>query len=290
MILYVALQIAFTGVVPPAHLNNGWAGVTESAPGGPFAAIAILLGLHWLAVVLYADAVMSPSGTALAFIATTARLNYSLARSKQAPAQFERLNRHRVPAWSLIFNFFVGVLFVLPLPGWNEIVGYVTTTSVLSFAFGPISLVVLRRQDPHRSRPFRIPASTVFSATTLILIGFIVYWTGWETNWKIFLLALVGVVIFAVFRLRGLGRDEPLQLAAAAWVLPYYLGLAAISWLGNYGGGLGVLPSGIDMALIAVLSLAILWLAVKLRLASEVISRLIATAREEMEGAAPQRS
>jgi amino acid transporter len=232
---------------------------------------------------------MSPSGTALAFIATTARLNYSLARSKQAPAQFERLNRHRVPAWSLIFNFFVGVLFVLPLPGWNEIVGYVTTTSVLSFAFGPISLVVLRRQDPHRPRPFRIPASTVFSATTLILIGFIVYWTGWETNWKIFLLALVGVVIFAVFRLRGLGRDEPLQLAAAAWVLPYYLGLAAISWLGNFGGGLGVLPSGIDMALIAVLSLAILWLAVKLRLAPEVISRLIATAREEMEGAAPQR-
>jgi amino acid transporter len=290
MILYLALQIAFIGVVPPAHLSNGWAGVTESAAGGPFAAIAILLGLHWLAVVLYADAIMSPSGTALAFMATTARLNYSLARAKQAPARFERLNRHQVPAWGLLFNFVVGVMFVLPLPGWNEIVGFITTTSVLSFAFGPISLVVLRRQDPHRPRPFRIPAATVFSATTLILIGFIVYWTGWQTNWKIFLLALVGVVIFAISRLTGLGRDEPLQLRAAAWVLPYYVGLAAVSCLGNYGGGLGVLPSGIDMAIIAVFSLAILWLAVKLRLAPEVATRLVATAREEMEGATPRRS
>lgn len=283
MILYIALQVAFIGVVPPAHLSNGWAGVTESAAGGPFAAIAVLLGLHWLAMVLYADAIISPSGTGLAFMATTARLNYSMARVNQAPPSFARLNRHRVPAWSLAFNFLVGMLFVLPLPGWNEIVAFVTTTAVLSFAFGPISLVVLRYQSPDWPRPFRIPAAAVFSATTFILIGFIVYWTGWETNAKIFLLALVGLVIFAALRLTGLGRDQPLQLRAAAWVLPYYAGLAAVSYLGNYGGGLGVLPHGIDMAIIALLSLFILWLAVRQRLAPEIVTGLIATARAEME-------
>lgn len=282
LILYLALQIAFIGVVPPAHLSNGWAGVTESAAGGPFAAVAIILGLHWLAIVLYADAIISPAGTILAFMATTARLNYSMARARQVPAQFERLNRQRVPAWSLVFNFLVGVLFVLPLPGWNEIVGFITTSSVLSFAFGPISLVVLRRQDPQRKRPFRIPAATFFSATTLVLIGFIVYWTGWETNWKIFLLALAGLFLFATFRLAGLGREQPLQLAASAWVPPYYIGLATVSYLGNYGGGREVLPPGLDLALIAVISLATLWLAVKLRLAPEVVGRLIATARSEM--------
>lgn len=290
MILYLALQIAFIGVVPTSHLSNGWSGVTESAAGGPFAAISLLLGLQWLAVVLYADAIMSPSGTALAFMATSARLNYSLARAKQAPAEFEQLNRYRVPVWSLVFNLFFGVLFVLPLPGWNEIVGFVTTTAVLSFAFGPVSLVALRYQEPDRPRPFRIPAATAFSAITFILIGFIVYWTGWETNWKIFLLALVGVVIFAAFRLAGLGGDEPLQLAPAAWVLPYYAGLATVSYLGSYGGGLGVLPTGVDMAIIAVLSLAVLWLAVKLRLAPGTVIRLIATARDEMQGVDPQPS
>lgn len=39
----------------------------------PFADIAILLGMNWLAILLYMDAFVSPFGTGVAFVATASR-------------------------------------------------------------------------------------------------------------------------------------------------------------------------------------------------------------------------
>ena len=281
IILYVLLQVAFIGAIPPAHLSNGWAGITETAAGGPFAAFAALLGLQWLAFLLYADAMVSPGGTGLAFVASTARLNYSMAKSGQAPEFLARLNRFQVPGWSLLFNFLVGIVVVLPLPGWNQLVEFISTSAVLSFAFGPVALVVLRAERPDDARPFRLPMPTVLSAAAFVLVGFIVYWTGWETNWKIFLVALAGLFLLLLFRRTQKRRGEALELKASAWLWPYYLGLAALSYLGNYGGGLEVVPDGLDLAILTVFSLAIFWLALKLRLPRDKITRLMASAQEE---------
>jgi amino acid transporter len=285
LILYILLQVAFIGALPASHLENGWAGITETVAGGPFAAFATLLGLHWLATILYTDAVISPAGSSLSIMASTARLNYSMARVGQAPAIFQTLNRFQVPTWSIVFNFGVGVVMVLPLPGWSELVGLITTAAVLSFAFGPISLVILRQQDPTRRRPFRIPAATLISSLAFILIGFIVYWTGWQSNWKILLIAVAGVFVLAGMRLTGRGTDEPLRLGPTAWLFPYYVGLAAISYLGNYGGGLEIIPDGVDLAILAVFSLAIFWMAVRMKLAPAETLRLMASSNDEVDSA-----
>jgi amino acid transporter len=282
IVLYILLQVAFIGAVSPSHLENGWKGITETAPGGPFAAFAALLGLTWLATLLYADAIVSPGGTGLSVIASTARLNYAMGRSGQIPALFARLNRYQVPAWSLAFNFVVGLLVVLPLPGWNQIVQFISTAGVLSFGFGPIALLVFRLEDPARPRPFRIPVATPFATVGFILVGFVVYWAGWETNWKILLVALAGLAIMVATRLAKPGSGGPLYLRASAWMWPYFIGTGLISYLGNYGNGLGVIPAGIDMLVVAVFSLAVLWLALRLRLDGGAIDTLTKPVRAEL--------
>ena len=40
----------------------------------PFADMAILLGLNWLAILLYMEAVVSPFGTGVSFVAVTGRV------------------------------------------------------------------------------------------------------------------------------------------------------------------------------------------------------------------------
>ncbi|NMG73045.1 APC family permease, partial [Parazoarcus communis] len=73
-VIYVALQVAFLGAVPPESLVNGWHGIDYHSP---FAQLAIALNLNWLAIVLYIDAFVSPSGTGSTYMATTTRMIYA---------------------------------------------------------------------------------------------------------------------------------------------------------------------------------------------------------------------
>jgi amino acid transporter len=274
LIVYILLQVAFIGVLPVDHLKNGWHNISENVPGGPFAAFAGILGLQWLALTLYTDSIISPSGTALAYTGATARINYAMSRNGQFPRLFETLNRFKVPIWGLLFNFFVGMLLFLPFPGWSELVGFISSTAVLSFAFGPVSLAALRYQLPNSDRPFRLPWGVPFSAISFVLVGFIVYWTGWEINWKVFLATAVGL-IYLLFRDLGQLSSASLNLRESAWIWPYFTGLGTISYLGSYGGGISVIPHGLDLTIIAVFSMAIFALAVKLRLDNKEVRRLV---------------
>ena len=279
VVLYLMLQVAFIGVIPPSLLKHGWHGISETTPGGPFAGFATMLGLQWLAIALYFDAVISPSGTGLAGTAATSRINYAMAKNGQFPAVFQRVNRFQVPAWSLVFNFLVGMLLFLPFPGWAELVGFISSAVVLSLAFGPVSLAALRLQLPDLKRPFRVPYATVYSAICFVFVGYVVYWTGWETNWKVLLSAFIGLLFLALGRARRRAK-EPLHLRASGWIWPYLGGLGLISYAGSYGHGIGILPHGVDMVVITLFSLAIFALSVKLRLSAQEVERLLADEEE----------
>jgi len=275
LIIYLLLQVALIGAIPPQHLVHGWGHVVAHFTAGPFAGLALLLGLQWAAILIYVDAFISPGGTALAFVGSSSRINYSLARTGLLPAFFAKLNRFRVPAWSMIINSAIGIAILAPLPGWPQLASFISSAAVLSLAIGPVALITLRRQAADYHRPFRIPWATPFAAFAFILVGFIVYWSGWSTNWKTLLIALVGLIYFLLRRaLRG--AEEPAYFVAASWLIVYYAMLAVVSWLGNFGGGLGIIPEGIDMAIIAVLSLLIFALALRLQLPRDVVRKLIA--------------
>ncbi len=279
LFIYILLQVAFIGVIPPDHLANGWHQISEKVPGGPFAGFATALGLTWLAMALYVDAVISPSGTGLAFTRATARINYAMSRNKQFPTVFERLNRSNVPVWSLLFNLAVGMIMFLPFPGWAELVGFISSAMILSLAFGPVALAALRYQVPDLERPFRVPVPIVYSAICFVLAGYVVYWTGWETNWKVLLAALVGLIFLALGRGSGKGR-EPLDFRESAWVWPYLLGIGLISYTGNYGHGLGILAHGVDLIVMALFSLVIFVFALRLRLPYQQVRQSVANERE----------
>src|SRR5438067_4061077 len=60
IIIYIGLQVAYILALDPASISNGWSAVTFAGKGahfGPFAALATGLGLGWLAILLYSDAI-----------------------------------------------------------------------------------------------------------------------------------------------------------------------------------------------------------------------------------------
>ena len=236
-VIYVLLQIAFIAALDPGQLRHGWANLSGSlAQGfGPLAFIASAIGLGWLATLLYIDAIISPGDTGLIYTTVTGRLSYAMARNRNAPAVLARVSERGVPMVSLFLAFVVGLIMFLPFPSWQQLVSFITSATVLSFGSGPLVLAAMRRQLPDRTRPFRVPFGDVVPFLAFYASNLVVYWAGWDTNWKLFAAVGLGFVLLAIFWVtRAIPRHRMDWLAGAVWALPWLGGLCLISYLGDY--------------------------------------------------------
>ena len=276
MVIYILLQIAFIGALGKGDLKHGWAALSFTNDFGPLAAISTAIGLGWLATVLYVDAVISPGDTGLIYSAVTARLGYTMARNGNAPAAVAKLSNRGVPWVSMIITFIVAAFMLLPFPSWQQLVGLVTSATVMSFGSGPLAHAALRRELPDQERPFRLWGGDVIPLLAFYSANMIIYWTGWTTNWKFFVIILFGYVLMAVFGVTGQLKYAMDWKAGASWVLPWLIGMALISYLGDLDGGRGVF-SGIlaGFAVNLVWSVVIYIVAVKVRLPGTRVRQII---------------
>ena len=59
-VIYVLLQVVFLAALPASQIGHTWASSPFTTLSGPFAQLATLVGVGWLATILYIDAVISP--------------------------------------------------------------------------------------------------------------------------------------------------------------------------------------------------------------------------------------
>ncbi|MGH3492632.1 MAG: APC family permease, partial [Sciscionella sp.] len=292
-IIYIALQIAFIGAVPLDSITKGgWANIGQnftSASGtaglfGPLAAIASVLGIGWLAVLLYIDAVVSPADTGLIYTGVTARLSYAMGRNRNAPTGLSKVTEGGVPWVSLILAFVVGLIFFLPFPSWQKLVGFVTSATVLSFGAGPVVLLAMRKQLPRFPRPFRLGGGWVLAFLAMWASNLIVYWTGWETDWKLYLAIVLGFILLGINQLVSRGRTPQLDFKHGWWVLPWFAGLTIISFLGSYGqaakptesaGNLNIINFNYGLLATFLLSVLVIWLGYTCRMPAERVEQQV---------------
>jgi amino acid transporter len=246
---------------------------SNKASFGPLAVTASVLGVSWLAVLLYIDAIVSPGDTGLIYTGVAARLSYAMGRNRNAPAWLSWVNNSGVPWISLLVSFVIGCVFFLPFPGWQSLVQFVTNTTVLSFGMGPLVLVALRKQLPGFPRAFRLRGAWVIASLALLSSNLIVFWSGWSTNWKMFVAILIGFVLLGLQQALS-HNTVPLDFSHGWWLIIWFAGLALISWLGPYydpsntsktGDNLGVLNFGEGVIASVVLTAVVLYLAYTFR-------------------------
>jgi amino acid transporter len=293
-LIYLLLDVAFVGALSPANLVHGWANPISGVKAfGPYATLATTAGLGWLSTVLIIDAVVSPAGTGLVYIGTSSRLSYGLGRNGYFPKGISRISSRGVPLISILICFVIGLLTFLPFPSWAGLVGLVTSATVLMYAMAPLSLAGLRKQDPGRPRPYRLPAATVLCPAAFIFANMIVYFAGWSTIFWLYVFTAVGFVIFGVYQaLIPKERRTIIDWRAAQWIIPWLVGLAIISWQGRYTStpstvfGITLLPTlripnWWDLAIIAVFSLAIFYWAVAVSMSREKVHEAVEDVERE---------
>jgi amino acid transporter len=282
IIIYVMLQVAFIGALPPSQLTHGFAKISDpNILAGPFAGLAGLVGLAWLAVILRIDAFVSPFGTGLIYNTSSSRVGYGLGRNRYFPQVMTKVDRNGVPWISLIVAFVAGLFFLLPFPSWHSLVSLVTGASVLMYAGAPLAMGAFRRQVPEANRPYRVPAGGVISPLAFIIANLLIYWSGLETIWKLGVVIVIGYVLIGVFMAFDQNRP-PLDWKSATWLPVYLIGMGIISWQGQFSGGAVAAPVNTnnipfwwDMVIVAAFSLVIYYWALATRLPKAEMLNLV---------------
>lgn len=107
--IYALLQLAFLGSVPTEMLTSGWAGITREL-ALPYRDIALALGVGWLAYLVVADAVISPSGCGNIYMNATPRVIYGWAQTGTFFRYFTRIDAQSgIPRPALWLTFALSV-------------------------------------------------------------------------------------------------------------------------------------------------------------------------------------
>jgi len=292
IVIYILLQFVFIGALSHADIAKGWGTITfPSSVTGPYAGLATGAGLGWLATILYIDAIISPAGTGLIYVTATSRISYGLSRNGYIPTFFEKLTQSTSVPWgSIAIAFVAGVFFFLPFPSWQSMVGLITSASVLMYAAAPLAFGALRLQLPDRPRPFRLPGGNVIAPLSFIGANLIIYWSGWNVDWKLLCLIALGYAILWASMTFGNNPNKPkLDWHPAMWLWPYLVGLGIISYLGQFNEPYALpfktlnnyhIPFYVDLLVVAVFSLVIYYWAISLRLpvakVNEYVSKVTA--------------
>jgi amino acid transporter len=289
-LLYIALQVAFLLGVNPANVATDWSNPLGGDAGdvGAWYTLALAVGAGWLGALLLADAVISPAGTGIVYLGTTARISYALGQEEELPSQLCRTDSRKVPWVSIVVAAVIGCISFIGFGSWASLVSAVTGATAIMYALAPVSLAALQRRDPDRPRPYSMPFPKVFLPMSFAFSSLLIYWAGWETTWKLDLALLVGLILYGY----GVALKEThggLSLRSAIWIGPWMLGLTLISLWGNYGSDGDGHKSAIfpgtqwDIVLVAAFALVIFYWAVSLALPTEAVKANVEEEDEKVE-------
>lgn len=250
-VVYILLQISFIGAVPTGMLAKaGWHGLNFDSP---FAELAALLNMGWLAQLLIVDAVVSPSGSLLLGVGLSGRNTYGLAQNRTLPKWAARVHvSSGIPRNALLLNLVLSVIFLFVFQSWQGLVASLGFYFAVGYSI--IAVVAgVNSRDPLLTNRTWMRGMGVVAPIAFIVSGLIMYWSGWSQVWLSVLLFLISLPLAAFIMMRDRKIFTPTVLLHGLWFLIYMVFIMVVSAVGSFGGA-GWLPAPIDSIVVAVVS------------------------------------
>jgi len=259
-VIYVLLQVGFLGAVPSEMLAKaGWSGIKFSSP---YAQLALAANINFLAILLYVDAFVSPSGTGSTYTASSSRMLYGMEKNGILPKIFGTVHPvYGVPRPAMWLNLVCAFIFFFWFRGWDTGADVTSVACVLSYLIGPVSVAVLRNIAPEKARPLKLPALKWLAGAAFTLGTLVLYWARWPLTAKVIGTLSPVLLLWGYYEAQNGWKDFGQHARAALWLIIYLPGVALLSYIGSTQfGGQGYLPFGWDLLIVAVFGAAFfLW-------------------------------
>jgi APA family basic amino acid/polyamine antiporter len=192
-LLYIGVAAVLTGMVP-------WQSVNIEAP---IARAFADRNLGWASDIITLGALAGLTSVMLVMLLGQTRVLYAMATDGLLPKKFfaEVHPRFRTPFKN---TFLVGTLagIVGALTPIDDIGKMVNIGTLLAFVIVCIAIMILRKTDPERSRPFRTPLVPLVPLMGILFNGYMMVRLGW-LNWaRLIIWLAVGMIVYFTYSVK----------------------------------------------------------------------------------------
>ena len=200
-ILYVLVALVLTGIVP---LND----ISTSAP---IAAAMKYIGKDWFAGVISIGALCALTSVLLIYQLGTTRILYAMSRDRFLPKSFRVIHRKFRTPYALTWLAGIVVIVCSLFMDLNisaELCNYGTFTSFIIIC---IAVLILRKTEPTRTRPFKVPFCPWFPILGILTCGALMFYSmkSLKTSSTYFpAWLLIGLAIYVFYGYRQKRRED----------------------------------------------------------------------------------
>ncbi len=191
-VIYIAVAMVLTGMLPWRQL-----GTAE-----PLATAFSANGITWASGIIAFGAVCATSGVLLVFQLGQPRIFFSMARDGLLPKWAARVHpEYRTPHVTTILTGVLVAVFATFL-NINEVVELTNIGTLFAFVLVSAGILILRRTDPSRVRPFRTPFVPWVPLIAIAMCLYLMFHLPLLTWIRFFVWLAAGAAIYLVYGVR----------------------------------------------------------------------------------------
>jgi APA family basic amino acid/polyamine antiporter len=194
-VIYIAVALVLTGL-------TSW---TKLGTAEPLATALVERGLGWVAGIVAVGALLANTSVLIPFQVGQPRIFFAMARDGLLPAWAARVHpRFRTPhVTTILTGLFVAVF--ASVTNINEMVELTNIGTLFAFILVAVGVIVLRRTEPDRPRPFRAPLVPWVPLAAIGCCGFLMAQLP-RVTWVRFALWLgIGLMVYFLY---GVNRSK----------------------------------------------------------------------------------
>jgi basic amino acid/polyamine antiporter, APA family len=192
-VLYVAVALVLTGMAPYRELNSE-APVAEAFKG---------VGKDWAAAIIYVGALVATLKTVMILMLGQSRVAFAMSRDRLLPEGLGRTHArfgtpHKITAITMVVV--AALAGFVPLTTLAELVNIGT---LFAFMLVSAAVLLLRRTDPDRKRPFRTPLVPLVPILAIAGCLYLAVTLPTDTWIRFLVWMALGVVVYVAYARRA---------------------------------------------------------------------------------------